>query len=150
MRYIAFQRYHGVPEHKIFKSKIYTQAIYEYEHSNVFKDWVKNLFLIAETFRSVRNGKLPGYVQYSEVDSSLEITTFSELQFDCFAKTAYEVMCLHFDSTGTKVRVDDGSEITKFVHFKRILNHTVLIRNRTLIGEDVSYFQLGELNILNF
>jgi hypothetical protein len=139
-----------VPEHKIYSKKVYKQAVYEFQHSEASRDWLQNLLTAAATFRAITSElRLTGYIQYIECDNALEITLFSYKQLECLAKTPYEVTNMHYDATGTKVSVDDGSELQKFASYKRILNHTVLIRNRAMIGMEISVFQLGKFYFMN-
>lgn len=128
-------------------SSVYKKAIHEFQHSFACsKDWMQNLFTTSATYRSsLNNKKLNGYIQHTETDSSLEITTYSQLQFECLAKTVYEDRIMHIDATGQLVRVGDYSEIQKHADYKRILNYTVLVRNPMLAHESIRKFQLGKL-----
>jgi hypothetical protein len=128
---------------EIFPKKTFETALAEYKSAGG-KDWVKNLFAISAAYRSSMKGKINGYIQKCEVDSSLEIVLFSAKQFECLANTPYEDRISHWDATGNLVRPTDDSDILQFIDYKRILNHTVLVRNGSLIGQECDKFQLGK------
>ena len=54
---------------------------------------------------SIQSAKIKGYVQHFEKDLTLQISLFSEQQFECLFRTPYEQRVLHIDATGNLVKV---------------------------------------------
>jgi hypothetical protein len=126
---------------------VYKKAVWDFDHETVgAQDWVPELYSLSASYRSTMTDEPAGYIQHTEVDSSMQITTFSNKQFECFANTPYEDRMTHLDGTGSLVEVPHGSEIQKFADYKTPLNHLIVVRNRALIGnQDTDKFQLSKL-----
>ena len=94
-------------------------------------DFLTNLLSVAEAYRSqVRGNKIEGYIQRVSMYPSLQISLFTEKQFEAIYKTPINNRILHFDETGslacvplkyTKNLFNDG--------YKRILNYFLLLKN---------------------
>jgi hypothetical protein len=110
-------------------------AIHEFKNACT-KDFVKDIYTISKAFRATMRGRIDGYIQHTDFDNVLEIACYSATQFECLAKTPIEARIVHLDSTGNLTAATDNSEIHKFVAYKRIMNHFLLVRNRNLIGEE--------------
>jgi hypothetical protein len=127
---------------------VYKKAVWDFDHETIgAQDWVAELYSLSASYRSSLVEEPAGYIQHTEVDSSLQVATFSNKQFRCFAQTPYLDRMTHIDGTGTLVTASSGgSEVQKYADYKAPLNHVILVRNRSLIGtQDDDQFQLCNL-----
>ena len=91
-----------------------------------------------EAYRSSLNSpKIKGYIQHFEKDISLQISIYSDLQFQCLYRTIYGHRVLHVDATGNLVKVPHHQ-------YKRVLNYSFIVKNYSLSAAEESSFLLGE------
>ena len=80
-----------------------------------------------EAYRSSLNSpKIKGYIQHFEKDISLQISIYSDLQFQCLYRTIYGHRVLHVDATGNLVKVPHHQ-------YKRVLNYSFIVTMNSFI-----------------
>ena len=146
-RYRAALKSRNTPAHKIRTLAVYRKALNEYKNDvYVHTDWSTNLSTAMATFKAAIPAKnLKGYIQNIEKDGHLEITVFSEKQYECLFKTPYNDRVLHIDATGSQVKVKKQNiqQVEDLCVYKRILNYYLLVKNMGIEKPDQSSFQLG-------
>lgn len=94
-------------------------------------DFLTNLLSVAEAYRSqIRGNKIEGYIQRISMYPSLQISLFTEKQFEAIHKTPINNRILHFDATGSLVCVPQQNTKNLFNDgYRRILNYFLLLIN---------------------
>jgi hypothetical protein len=133
---------------KCRKMAVYKTACYEFRsHKGLGEDWLPAVTAVQSTYATTMTSKhLTGYVQKLEVGSSVQIATYCKDQFDCLAATEYSHRIIHADGTGNKVQIrQHANDVHKFVDQRKIINHTLMVRNASLVGSGKPHrFVLGK------